>query len=393
MPASAGVVERNRDAFKVAAANSVCQDSKPLLTNLPGEMEAPTNDDRTDGTPASESKSQPDLQPASPESSAPDAVVSGVANDIAAVDTARDAEILESAIAMPPWKAAANLVSVTWWKRELMNAASYARHCVMPAVLIMLSSATVSIATDVAVDKLRVEVVEISTFILAFAVAMLGLLLGLTFLFWGFGGWIVRLSAYCRFQLLHTAHAEDAVQALQAKALAEARARRGPIAKVIFHASLYMLVPFITVWVLFTIKVLSMPFFMGEMAIKLGPWFDVVLIAVALPLSACLLVYSFVALVVAAVTTEEPRQAANNALRHSFGLSLPLTAVIMFFLVANLIFGSPGDVYQLTHPETLKERPDLYFRVISQVWQAALSVVMFPLSMTPICDILRGRIK
>lgn len=310
------------------------------------------------------------------------------------LENARDAKVVCST-----WQALGNLISAQWWRGALRSALIFAPRCISPAAFWALACITTAVSMDVCLQKFqeiqRVQgAMEITDLLMVTGILMLSTLLTLVFLIAGFGGWLVRLSAYCRYLSLY-AQCSDAqrIRSLQDKSMAEAQKRLGGTTKTLLIASLYMIVPFFAVFLIVCLKLATIPLVAGEYAIPPGSGIDMALWFVAAPLTIILLVYSFVSLVVASVTEAPALASANHALKLAFSLFPQLSAVIIVFSIVNSVLASPGDLVQLMNPELLLAPRNVYLVVLADVWQAAASVVLFPLSMTPICDVLKGRIK
>ncbi|HEY9786081.1 MAG TPA: hypothetical protein V6D17_11805, partial [Candidatus Obscuribacterales bacterium] len=289
-----------------------------------------------------------------------------------------------------------SMVTAGWWKSSFRCVWRFAPHCVMPAVFWMICSLTVIVATDVSMESLHRQSIELQDLIISGAVLLFGLVLSLSFFVMGFGSWIVRLTAYCKF-LLDNAEASGATDAelldKQSGALTAAKERRGYVWGALFWASLFMLIPFFVLVAVICVKVASIRQVMGPLTINLDIGVNLVLFAIGLPLFIALLVYSFVVLAAAAVSNQSPSNCAKQSLSLSFSLFLPLSAVIIIFAIINVVIGTPADLPQLLRPELILEKRNVYLTALSQVWQGVVSIVLFPLSLTPVCEILRGRIR
>jgi len=226
-------------------------------------------------------------------------------------------------------------------------------------------------------------------------VLLLGTLLGITFIMLSFGAWLVRLSAYSVALIEAPTIASlgslpgEARKSILKGALKAVEPKRIHVAAVLLWVTLYMMPPFIIFAACVIAKLITMESVMGKVALHLPDFVGVACYAIAIPNFFFLMNYSLVALVVAACAPLKPQKAANIAFSLSMKYFFPLSVVTVFFTGLSMAIGAPSDLMQMMTLDSLTSNKDINLKVVSHVWQSAINILLFPLSFTPICDILR----
>lgn len=298
-----------------------------------------------------------------------------------------------------PWQSVRSLIDISWWRDAVTTAISFAPSCVAPAVFSALSGAVVNTALIVSMDRLRVNPVQFTDLLLSIAVLLLGTVLGLAFMVLGFGGWLFRLAAYS-IALVKApslayvgALSKDDRKAWLKAAIVEVEPKKAHIGAVLLWVTIYMLFPLFIVLSCTAVKMITMPGFMGAMALKLPGWIDVACAVAALPNFLFLLIYSFVTLVVAACASLKAQHAAHLAFKLSWKYFWPLSIVSVFFAVLSIALGAPSDLLQMMAVDKVLGEYNPNTKIASHVWSSLVGILLFPLSFTPICDILRAQLR
>ena len=301
--------------------------------------------------------------------------------------------------AKSPWRAVASLIDFRWWSNALTLVIEYAPTCIVPAVFSALSNAVVTIAVLAFYERLRHSPVDFTDLILAMATLLMGGLLGITFLVLGFGGWLVRLAAFSMTLVKSPSTAalvgltKDARKTVFKSARIDIEPKKIHIGGVLLWVSAYMLIPSFVVMGCTMVKMITMPSVMGTMALKLPAWVDYACAIAVIPNFLFLVIFSFVSLVVAACSPLRPQKSAHLAFKLSWRYFWPLSIVSAFFSLLSFGLGAPSDILQMLSVEKIVIQYDPVVKVVSQVWSAALSLILFPLSFVPICDILRTQLR
>lgn len=297
------------------------------------------------------------------------------------------------------WQVVRSLIDINWWRASWQAAISFAPFCIKPAVFSALSGAIVHIAVMVSGDCLRRNPVDFSDLLFAIAALLMGFILGLSFMVLAFGGWLLRLAAYSialveapSLTYLGSLSKQDRTTWLKT-AIAAAEPKKVHIGGVLLWVTLYMLFPFIVVLGCTAVKMITMPSFMGAMALKLPGWIDPACAVAALPNFLFLVIFSFVSLVVAACAALRAQQAASLAFKLSWKYFWPLSIVSVFFAALSIAVGAPSDLMQMLTVDKVVGQYDPNARILSHVWSSLIGILLYPLSFTPICDILRPQLR
>ncbi len=297
------------------------------------------------------------------------------------------------------WQAVRLIFDIGWWRDALRLTLQFAPFCIAPGVFMALAGAVTNTAAVVFAEPLRSNPVELQQLLMAMGVLLLGLLLGLAFIIIGFGGWLFRLSAFS-FALIEASSSEylsglskDARKAAFKSAIKAVEPKKVHIGAVLLWATLYMLVPFFVLSACTIVKIISMPMVMGASVVRVPAWADIICNVIAIPNFLFLLVFSIVALVVAACSPLKARPAAVLSLKLSVQHILPLSIISIAFTLLSCAIGAPNDLRQMMDPQAVMGEHDPLVRVLNHVWQSLAGIFLFPLSFIPFCDVLRPQLR
>jgi len=297
------------------------------------------------------------------------------------------------------WQSLRLLIDFSWWRSTLAVVWTFAPFCVVPAVFMALSGTVTNTAASVFVEPLKANPVELTQLLLAMGVLLLGLVLGLAFIVIGFGGWLFRLSAFslALVETPSTKHlstlSKEARKAAFKAAIAAIEPKKIHIGAVLLWATLYMLLPFFILIFCTGVKLISLPMVMGAAAIHIPVWLDLVCTALSIPNFLYLVIYSIVALIVAACSPLNPRQSAHLSFILTCRHMLPLSVISIVFTLLSCGIGAPNDLRQMMDAQTVLSNRDPILRVGSHVWQSLIAILLFPLTFTPYCDVLRPHLR
>ncbi len=297
------------------------------------------------------------------------------------------------------WQAVRLLFDINWWNASVQSAISFAPFCINPAIFTALSGAVVHIAVMVSMDRLRSNPVVLTDLLLSIATLLLGTLLGLAFMVLGFGGWLFRLAAYsiALIEVPSIAHlgalSKGDRKAFFKAAITSLEPKKVHIGGVLLWVTLYMLFPFIIVLICTAVKIITMPIFMGPMALHLPSWIDVACAVAAFPNFLFLMIFSFVSLVVAACAPLKAQHAANLSFKMSWKYFWQFSIVSILFTGLSIALGAPSDLMQMMSVDKVVGTYDPTGKIFAHVWASLIGILLFPLSFTPICDILRPQLR
>lgn len=308
-------------------------------------------------------------------------------------------EIPEKLAPLSAWDCVRSMTKLTWWHASIKVAFAFAPNCFKSAIYWTLAGVTVYLSSELGTIKVTSQPLQLSDLMLAGCALLCGLVFGVTFLLLGFGGWLMCLSAYSKvlveansvFDIANLP--KEKAQEIFRAALNFVDSKRVHIGLVLLYSSLYMIIPFVVVIAIGIFKAASMPEIFQQSALKVGAWPDIISSVVGIPVVTAMTIYSFASLIVAATANLTPRGAANYALTLSWKLFLPLAIVTFVFVILNACAGAPSDLKQMISIDTLVQKQNMMVKSISHLWQGLISVILFPLTLTPVCEILRPNLR
>ncbi|MBC8000585.1 MAG: hypothetical protein IAF58_21735 [Leptolyngbya sp.] len=302
-------------------------------------------------------------------------------------------------IPLSPWGCVRSMTKLAWWHASVKAAFAFAPHCFKSAIYWTLAGVTVYVSSELGTIKVTSQALQLNDLLVAGAALLFGLVFGMTFLLLGFGGWLMCLSAYSKVLV-------DATSVFEIANLSKEKAheifknaflfvdnKRVHIGLVLLYSSLYMIFPFIVIIAIGAFKAASMPEIFQQSALKVGAWPDIVSTVVGIPVVTAMTIYSFTSLIVAASANLTPRAAANLALSLSWKLFFPLALVTFVFVFLNACAGAPSDLKQMISVDTLIQKQNMTVKSLSHLWQGLISIILFPLTLTPVCEILRPSLR
>ena len=292
----------------------------------------------------------------------------------------------------------------TWLRNALYTAWLFAPRCIVAASISCLGSILMLVGMSISLRQVSGEVItDITPILQAFFISLITLVGVLVCIAWSFGVWLMRLTAYSRafssFSISDITQplAKERVLAQLNEAMAEVGTRKFYLAEYYFFASLFLSVPF-TVCVICILKlVLFNTNTLTQYNLPPSPaWVDNTATALAILFAIPSLAFTLVAIVVSAVTNQSAEsaslQTASLTAKWFWQTSLVSLVVFLFLVVVSepelILHMSKESIINIG---TFKE--DLTMSVVEALWTNAASLVLLPLSMAPICELLRGRVK
>ena len=236
---------------------------------------------------------------------------------------------------------------------------------------------------------------SLSNLIAAALILLTSFAVGIVLLCMSFSRWIFVLLSFCRFWLnfqIETSLHSDR-KALQQTVMQEIKDRKKVLAKFWFLILALLLFPLLIVYAAIGLKTAESTAIFGSQAIRLPESVDLFLLPVAAVLGVCLTTVSLVAMPVAAMSNEGAWQTMKETLNFcakNFPKAAGLAVVILFL---NTLIASPHLLTKYAYLEAyLMPSGNLVQAVLIQVWQGLVSVILFPLSLIPFCELLRPSI-
>ncbi|HEY9732704.1 MAG TPA: hypothetical protein V6C89_12375 [Drouetiella sp.] len=287
--------------------------------------------------------------------------------------------------------------SKQWWSNALLLSFLFAKHCVAPAGLYLASLAIFLVPSIFVVATFK-KTVDISQLVQAMIVYVVTLIVAVPMLFWCFGAWLVRLTAFSaafasfsRAELIENKVQSSRVQEVQRDALDHVKRQKVFLAKFWSTLTIFLSIPCALFLISMLVLSCTSPAVLGTSALKLPVAAMVATDIVCLISGLSTTIVSFVGVSVSSVTDNEPVKQAKKAVALSARGILPLTVITASCLFASVLITCPQELVhggRVTTPGVVSVS---WLSVVQEVWRAVSSTVIWTLTIAPICEFLRGK--
>ncbi len=288
-------------------------------------------------------------------------------------------------------------VSSQWWKNALLLSFLFARHCVVPACLYLASLAIFLVPSIFIVATFK-KTVDISNVVQAMLVYIVTLLVAVPLLFWCFGAWLVRLTAFSsafesfsRDELIAAKVQRGRVLDGQRKALEQVKRQKVFLAKFWSTLTLFLTVPCALFLISMLVLSCTSSAVLGPSALKLPVAAMIVTEAICLISGLALTMVSFVGISVSAVNVTEPVKLAKKAVSLSINNLGPLSVITAICLLSSVLITCPQELLPGGHVATPGTFSVTWLAVVQEIWRAVSSTVIWTITIAPICEFLRGK--
>ncbi len=268
-------------------------------------------------------------------------------------------------------------------------------YCFGPAALLTAASVIFIIGNTCTFAQFSNPVLSLNSLLIAMISLLGSFAVGIVLLMISFSKWIFVLLIFCRFWLSLPSQSTDVIdlRVIQQQAISDIKSRQKSLGKFWLFALLLMLIPILIFCLTVGLKLASLSVLFGSQAIILPGPVDSILLPVSILLGVCLTIISLVAVPVAAMSKGD----ATQTVKQTFILSwkkLPQAAVLsVLILLLNTAIASPQLFTKYaTFESYLLPSLNLPLAVIEQIWQGLVSIILFPLSLIPFCELLRTSI-
>lgn len=297
------------------------------------------------------------------------------------------------------WRVFALLVDKQWLRNILAITWQFAPRCILPAALCTFASIVAIAANILSAAPFHASKLELTSFISAFLISLLGLIVCLVALPWALAMWIMRLTGYARAisSLPSTALAapltQDNIQIALTQATDAVAQRKKYLTKFFMFVTLNMALPAIIFLVAATLVIMSTPMLMPNMATILPQWLGLVALCVATIIGFFLVGYSFIAVAVAGISDSKPHEHAWRSLVLTIKGILPISLIVLLVTAIDTFISSPQTFFRpMIVGPFAHQLGDLAGLSLEQIWSGIVSVVLLPLCIAPFCELIRGRI-
>ena len=287
-----------------------------------------------------------------------------------------------------------------WLSNALYTAWLFAPKCIVPAVIGEAGSLFTTFGCLSAMGPLASGGnVDFTVLIQSFFIMLLTFVGVLVCVVWSLSAWLMRLTTYCRAFTSFTATelsvplSKERILAQLNEATAEVARRKMYLAKFYFFLTLLMAVPMVLCFACLFVRFSLFNASSGQSPL-LPSYFGGAFVSIATILAMGLLTLSLVAVVVSAISQETAERASMQAASLTGKQFCELTLVSVLMLVLITVISSPDLLTSFSQMDLMHLTPkEVAVFIAKSVWQAAVSVLMLPLTMAPICELLRGRVK
>jgi hypothetical protein len=289
-----------------------------------------------------------------------------------------------------------------WLSNALYTAWLFAPKCIVPAVIGEVGSLFTTFGCLSAMGPLASgSSVDFTVLLQSFFIMLLTFVGVLVCVVWSLSAWLMRLTTYCRAFTSFTATelsvplSKDRILTQLNEATVEVASRKMYLAKFYFFVSLLMAVPMVLCFACLFVRLAFFNGASGQTPLLPAP-IGGAFVTIATILAMGLLTLSLVAVVVSALSQETAERASMQAASLTGKQFCELTLVSVLMLVLITVISSPDLLTSFSQSGFMKVHltpQEMAVFVAKSVWQAAVSVLMLPLTMAPICELLRGRVK
>ncbi|MBS1957484.1 MAG: hypothetical protein JST89_25075 [Cyanobacteria bacterium SZAS-4] len=286
--------------------------------------------------------------------------------------------------------------SQQWWKNAALLSFLYARHCVIPAGLWLVFLAVLLVPGTFLVATFT-KTVEVMQLVQAFVVYLVTMFIAVPLLFWCFGAWLVRLTAYAavfesfsRDEMITANLDKSRVIAAQRKALEHTKTQKGFLAKFWFALTIFLIGPFVVFFVSMMVIVCTSSALLGSSALKLPMWAIVLTGIFCLCSGLATTVPSFVGVCISANVETDPIKEAKNTIVVSVKSFLPLTIITAASVLLSVLISSPHELFQAGQAPMSTLNVD-WVSIAQEIWRAVSSTVVWTITLAPMCEYMRGK--
>jgi hypothetical protein len=272
---------------------------------------------------------------------------------------------------------------------------TFVPYCVLPATLVTIASIIFIIGNVSTLAQFSRSIVNLSDLLSASIVFLASITVGMVLLLAGLSRWIFVLLAFCRFwlEILSEEGQVNDLANLKQQAITEIIKRKASLAKFWLLLLAVLLLPMMLFCSALGLKLISLVGLFGAQAVILPRSVDFILLPIAIILAVGLTIVSLIAMPVAAMSTDNAGQAVKQTFvvcLKKFPQALLLSLLVM---IVNTAVASPQLLSNWASFESyLLPSTNIVLAVFAQIWQGLVSVILFPISLIPFCELIRDTI-
>jgi hypothetical protein len=283
-----------------------------------------------------------------------------------------------------------------WLKQAHGAVALFVPYCLSPAIFSTVASIIIISGHIYSLAKFNASALTFHDLLASAIILLISFILGTVLLVISIAKWVFVLVAFCRFWLYLSPGSDQDVdlKPMQQRVMAEIRAKQKFLAEFWLIILALMLLPVLIFCASIGVKFASLSSVFGAQALRLPAALDCVLPLVGSLSGLLLVMISLVAIPVAAMSKDGVKQAIQQTFILSFKKFPQVALLSLAILVLNTAVASPylftkyGGIENYLLPSA-----NLTVALFEQIWQGLVSIVLFPLSLIPFCELLRKPIS
>lgn len=277
-------------------------------------------------------------------------------------------------------------------KKVIDSVTVFIPDCFVPAALLSLAGIILLLGSSLTFGRLNSPLLSLNNLLIAMAILLSSFAAGFVLLVISFSKWIFVLLVFCRFWLCQPSIAGQAsdLKVLQQHARDEIKSRRASLTRFGLLSILYLLLPMLIFCLAVVLKIVSLSPVLGTQALVLPHFADLILLAVIIVFGLALTTISLIAVPIAAMSKGTAMQTVKQTFTLSWKMLPQATVLSALILVLNTVVANPQVLTNCASLESyLVPSTNLPLAMFEQIWQGLVSIILFPLSLIPFCELLR----
>lgn len=298
------------------------------------------------------------------------------------------------------WRAFKHLANPLFWQRTIILCVRFVRSCEVPAILLTAAIVLLLIGNLCFYSELGSMSAKLNDLVVIAIFSLVLTIIGLLCFIVGFGKWLFVLTVFCRMWLsfsledIKSGAAASEFEVRRSLALKEVNAKKEFLIGYWIALSLKILLPIILLYLLIALKIVASPSLAGGSIISLPPAIDSLVLPVAAVLGLYISIVSSFSLPMAASSSVAPRLAIKQLVSLARKLFPQALVVILIVMLVNTFVSSPFYLSKwISSGVAFMPKESIVIPILQECWQGLTSVILWPLSLVPFCELLRSEIS
>lgn len=283
------------------------------------------------------------------------------------------------------------MTDTQWWKSAASFAGTRWKHFVLPSAVLTGSNLLAVGADAWLASGMKGDDVELVKLAICAICALAASIAALVLAFWALYVWFVKLVAFCG-EWFSRESADSRGMAEIADGFGK---QKSFVSALMLWSSFYLLVPAIPLSVLIAVNMLCSPRFkvLGQRVLDFPPQTILLVNFMIALLSGVIVAYTLVFIALAGVADDTSAKSVSHRTLQILLRNLPAASVVLLTVaVVNVLLTAPQLILLCT-PLSEQLSNNLAASLVAQVWLGISSVVIWPLSLLPFCQLVRARLS